>query len=146
MSADVCRARPFTVGGYVSLLKEAVRVLRSAHEYEEAVDIYKLMLPVFESTESFSERADAHGAVADLCDLIVAEEAAGSRLWPIFYLVEFIGDAFKVDQLACTRFIYREPGSVCSYFFHLFLYYVLCIMYYCFYSTHSLLDPFVLPS
>ena len=109
MSADVCRARPFTPNGYVRLLRDGVRVLRAAHEYEDAVDLYKLMLPVFESAEQYAEQAEVHGAIADLCDQIVEEEQAGTRLMPIFYLVSFLGEPFAADSLRDERFIYREP-------------------------------------
>jgi hypothetical protein len=112
MSADVCRARPFTSSGYVSLLKEAVRILRAASEYEEAVDMYKMMLPVFETEENFAEQAECHGAIASLCDQIVDEEQAGTRLWPIYYLVSFLGEPFRKDGLCDCRFVYREPGTV----------------------------------
>jgi hypothetical protein len=112
MSADVCRARPFTAAGYVSLLRDAVRVLRAACEYEDAVDIYNLMLPVFEADENFGEQAECHGAIADLCQQIVDEEQAGTRLWPIYYLVSFLGEPFRKDGLADCRFVYREPGTV----------------------------------
>lgn len=112
MSADVCRARPFTAAGYVSLLRDAVRVLRGACEYEDAVDICNLMLPVFEADENFAEQAECHGTIADLCQQIVDEEQAGTRLWPIYYLVSFLGEPFRKDGLVDCRFVYREPGTV----------------------------------
>jgi hypothetical protein len=33
-------------------------------------------------------------------------------LWPIYYLVSFLGEPFRKDGLCDCRFVYREPGTV----------------------------------
>jgi hypothetical protein len=109
MAADVCQSSLFSVPGFLQLLRQVVVILREGQLYESAVEVFKLMLPLHEASRDYLEQAEAHGAVARLCDQIVAEEEAGTRLFSNFYVIRFDGEKLGPDQHQKT-FVYREPG------------------------------------
>jgi len=109
MAADVCQSSLFSVQGFLQLLRQVVVILREGQLYESAVEVFKLMLPLHEASRDYLEQAEAHGAVARLCDQIVAEEEAGTRLFSNFYVIRFDGEKLGPDQHQKT-FVYREPG------------------------------------
>lgn len=66
MQSDVCRSRQFSADGYCLLLKDAVRLLRLGAQFEDAIEVNKLLLAVYETQEAYQELSETHGAIADL--------------------------------------------------------------------------------
>jgi hypothetical protein len=110
LKKDVCRSKHFSEAGFIDLLLEAVKILKRSKLYELAIEVYKILLPVYEERGDYARQGRVHSDLQALCELAAQEEKSAERIFSNHYRVNFFGEQF--EHLDGNEYIYREPAAV----------------------------------
>eukprot|EP00051_Salpingoeca_urceolata_P015144 m.194842 g.194842 ORF g.194842 m.194842 type:complete len:2019 (+) comp18304_c1_seq1:82-6138(+) len=105
----ICDHKMFQVSGLVGLLRQSAELFRAAQMYETANEVYKLLLPLFESTRSFQKLSDTHEKLAASYKKIMQVTESGKRYLGTYFRVSFYGSRFD-DAIRNQSFVYKRPG------------------------------------
>eukprot|EP00727_Mastigamoeba_balamuthi_P009873 m51a1_g5508 putative DOCK (Dedicator of cytokinesis) protein (1848) ;mRNA; f:378177-385230 len=103
---EICLGKEFTPEGYENILRQAVDILRKASLFEECIEVYQMVLPLFRAQANYQRQAVVYADLKDLCIMVVKEGANNTRVAPNYYRVAFIGKDFGVSN--GKEYIYKE--------------------------------------
>ncbi|CAG2054091.1 unnamed protein product, partial [Timema podura] len=101
----VCLGNYFTESGLVGLLEQAASAFHSAGMYEALNEVYKILIPVAESSRDYQKLAHIHMKLHEAFARI--EQLQGKRVFGTYFRVGFYGTKF--GDLNGEEFIYKEP-------------------------------------
>ncbi|KAI9144507.1 hypothetical protein BKA69DRAFT_1122349 [Paraphysoderma sedebokerense] len=96
----------FSEKGLISLIENAVRLLRKAALYETVNEVYKLIVPMYEFSRNYEQLSRVHGVLKDCYDDLIKCDAKKSRILGTYYRIGFFGKRF--DDLDGKEFVYKE--------------------------------------
>eukprot|EP01027_Heterolobosea_sp_BB2_P014815 GEZU01021252.1.p1 GENE.GEZU01021252.1~~GEZU01021252.1.p1 ORF type:complete len:863 (-),score=281.91 GEZU01021252.1:19-2607(-) len=98
----------FLDAGFMALLRRAADLFEKAEHYEYAVEVYKLIIPIYESAREYEALQEIHTKLASWFGDIIRANKFQSRLYGSFYRVGFYGPKLPED-LRGVEFIYKMP-------------------------------------
>jgi hypothetical protein len=107
----------FTEQGLIRVMQQAINHLVRAQLYEQATELYKLLLPVYEKNRDYANLAASHLELHDIHKKIIDALQSQSRVLGTYYRVFFLGEKF--GELNEQEYIYKEPrltrlGEICD--------------------------------
>ncbi|GAM17423.1 hypothetical protein SAMD00019534_005980 [Acytostelium subglobosum LB1] len=97
----------YSLDYFMSLINDAILLLKDAELFELANLVYKLVLPVHEHNLDYDKLATCHGDLQDIFKRIVECTRTKSRMLGSYYRVAFFGNKF--EELNSMEFVYKEP-------------------------------------
>ncbi len=68
---------------FIDILIRSVQSLKKAEMFEAAAEVYKLLVPMFESTRDYNKLAEAHGDLKTIySDIIKVKKKRWKKVWP----------------------------------------------------------------
>eukprot|EP01133_Synstelium_polycarpum_P007631 gene7631-8927_t len=104
---DDDNSQKFTIEFFISLVNNAILLLKDADLYETATLVYKVLIPVHEHYLNYEELAKCHGDLQFIFNRILECTRTKSRMLGSYYRVGFYGKKF--DEINGQEFIYKEP-------------------------------------
>lgn len=112
LEQEICQSRIFTEEGYVILLKEAVGQLKRQILFETCVEVYRLLLPLYQHRRNYLKQAECYQDLQALCDNSVKETQDNRRIFANYYRVAFFGGGEKLQDLDGKQYVYKEQGGI----------------------------------
>jgi hypothetical protein len=111
LEQEICQSRIFTEEGYVILLKEAVGQLKRQTLFETCVEVYRLLLPLYQHRRNYAKQAECYLDLQGLCNNSVKETQDNRRIFANYYRVAFFGGGEKLQDLDGRQYVYKEQGG-----------------------------------
>jgi hypothetical protein len=73
LEQEICQSRIFTEEGFIVLLKEAVQQLKRQILFETCVEVYRLLLPIYQYRRNYLKQAECYADLHVLCKNSVQE-------------------------------------------------------------------------
>ncbi|CAF1065833.1 unnamed protein product [Didymodactylos carnosus] len=102
----ICTGKYFTENGFIGLMEQAAVFLMHANMYEAVNEVYKVLIPIYESCRDFKKLSQVHSKLHEYFNRILVQ--GNKRLFATYFRVGFYGTRF--DELDGEEFIYKEPG------------------------------------
>jgi hypothetical protein len=96
----------FTENGLISLIEQAAVFLIHSQHYEITNQLYKVLIPIYESFRDFKKLGQIHSKLNDCFNKIMIH--GSKRLFGTYFRVGFYGKLF--EELDGEEFVYKEPG------------------------------------
>lgn len=112
LEAEICQSRTFTEDGFVMLLAQAVAKLKDQMLFESCVEVYRLLLPIYQFRRNYQRQSDCYEDLHKLCNASVEQMQTNNRIFAQYYRVAFFGGGEKLQELDGQQFIYKENGAV----------------------------------
>lgn len=112
LEAEICQSKTFTEEGFVLLLAQAVAKLKDQMLFESCVEVYRLLLPIYQFRRNYQRQADCYEDLHKLCTASVEQTQTNNRILSRYYRVAFFGGGDKLQELDGQQFIYKENGAV----------------------------------
>lgn len=112
LEAEICQSRTFTEDGFVMLLAQAVAKLKDQMLFESCVEVYRLLLPIYQFRRNYQRQSDCYEDLHKLCNASVEQIQTNNRIFAQYYRVAFFGGGEKLQELDGQQFIYKENGAV----------------------------------
>lgn len=100
----ICQSARFSQDGLMSLMDESIALFRKANLHETAVNVFKLLVPVYEKVHNYEKLASTYSNMKDCYEQVVA--TMGKRILATFFCVSFYGPQFGIHS--GQSFIYKE--------------------------------------
>lgn len=101
----------YSVESYEAKLLDAIENMRRCKNYEQCIELYYYLLPLYRATRDYEKEGKAHEDMGELCKLTHEELKQSTRVVPNYYRVMFYGKQFG-EQFDEKEYIYKEPPSV----------------------------------
>ena len=111
LASEICQSRTFTEEGFVQLLAQAVVKLKEQMLFESSVEVYRLLLPIFQFRRNYQRQAECYEDLHKLCNASVEQMQTNNRIFAQYYRVAFFGGGEKLQELDGQQFIYKENGA-----------------------------------
>lgn len=112
LETEICQSRTFTEDGFVMLLAQAVAKLKDQMLFESCVEVYRLLLPIYQFRRNYLRQSDCYEDLHKLCMASVEQMQTNNRIFAQYYRVAFFGGGEKLQELDGQQFIYKENGAV----------------------------------
>jgi hypothetical protein len=112
LEAEICQSKTFTEEGFVMLLAQAVAKLKDQMLFESCVEVYRLLLPIYQFRRNYQRQADCYEDLHKLCIASVEQTQTNNRIFARYYRVAFFGGGEKLQELDGQQYIYKENGAV----------------------------------
>lgn len=109
LKGDICGG--YNTETYESKIQDAIENLRRCKNYEQCIEMYYYLLPLYRSTHDYQKEGKAHEDMAELCRHTCEELTQSTRVVPNYYRVMFYGLQFG-EQFDEKEYIYKEPPNV----------------------------------
>lgn len=96
----------FTEKGVVAMIRNTIEIQTFAEQYEHAIPLLKMLIPLFEKSEDYTSLSLTHGSIRDMFELINTSITENSRIYSTFYRLRFYGDGWG-QELAGKHYIYK---------------------------------------
>jgi hypothetical protein len=96
----------FTENGLISLIEQAAVFLIHSQHYEITNQLYKVLIPIYESFRDYKKLGQIHSKLNDCFNKIMIH--GSKRLFGTYFRVGFYGKLF--EELDGEEFVYKEPG------------------------------------
>lgn len=110
LSGEICQSFIFTEEGFADLLKQAIDLLKQGSLHESCVEVYRLLLPIYQKKRDYKQQAECYRDLSKLCNTIVAENETNQRLFSNYYRVAFYGKNF--EEFDGKEYIYKVSSSM----------------------------------
>lgn len=97
----------FKEDGLINSIETAIRCLNEGELYETAIELYKLLMPIYEKNRNYKKLSEAHQKLGKMYTDIIEVTKNKTRLFGSYYRVGFYGEKF--GELNSREFIYKEP-------------------------------------
>ncbi|ESO12296.1 hypothetical protein HELRODRAFT_158781 [Helobdella robusta] len=102
----ICTGKYFTENGLTVLLEQSATFFEQASMYEGVNNVYKVLIPIYESNREFTKLAKIHAKIHAAFTNIIKHES--KRMFGTYFRVGFYGSRFcDMDGL---EFVYKEPA------------------------------------
>lgn len=108
---EVCQSSVFSRQGFADLVREAIEMFKKAGLLELAVAAYRMLLPIYQTTEDYKMQQLCHGDLFTLTGQLNDETQMKQRIFSNYYRVTFCGTKLGTDLDGHT-FIYRELNTM----------------------------------
>jgi tetratricopeptide (TPR) repeat protein len=98
----------FTEKGVINLLRTTISALELAEQYEHAIPLLKILIPLFERSDDFSNLSETHGSIRSMFEQINSSIQENSRIHSTYYRLYFYGEKWGIE-LANKQYIYKMP-------------------------------------
>jgi hypothetical protein len=106
LSGITVHSNEFTEHGLIALLRTIVETQALAEQYEHAIPILKILIPLFERSEDYANLSATHGSIKEMFELINTSIKENSRFYSTYYRLQFFGEAWG-PELNGKHFIYK---------------------------------------
>ena len=96
----------FSESGLINLIEQAAVFLIHSQHYEVANQLYKILIPIYESFRDYKKLSQIHSKLNDCFNKIMVH--GNKRLFGTYFRVGFYGKLF--EELDGEEFVYKEPG------------------------------------
>lgn len=111
LEKEICQSDEFTEEGFVQFLLKAVEQLKLQMSYESCVEVYRLILPIYQFRRNYLKQSECYKDLHDLCKISV-ELVQSNRIFSSYYRVAFFGGGDKLQELDGQQYVYKEYGGV----------------------------------
>lgn len=103
----VCQSLDFSIKGLIRNLRFAIRCFRTAEYYEYAAHLFKVLAPLYESTQAYHDLSQAYTQLQEFWSKV--SMGSETRLFGQYFRVGFFGTPFGEDVNG-KEYVYKEPG------------------------------------